>query len=335
MKKESTPFSFDPIAESYIERATLYQNSIAFLSATELDLFNVIGYESLTADGIAHKLGIPISGLTRLLNVLVALNFLRKDGAHYSNNATGLNYLVRGSPNYIGNFRLFRIVFEKWLNLTKSIKDGKPPESFDLRKLPAEDIDSILSFMNWRANRQAPEFIKFLDLSRVMHVLDLGCGPGTFGMEILKYNINIDLTLFDYPEIIEYTRKFIERKGFNGLVHTIEGDFLKDDIGKNYDMVIISNVLRLYSFNDCLRILNKAFDSLKHKGKVVVQELLLDTTRISPSFSALHSLELFLTTSNGDLLTEPEVTLLLKEAWFSDIQKFITNYGTTIFIGTK
>lgn len=335
MKKEPTPFSFDPIAEAYIERANLYQNSVVFLTATELDLFNEIGYDSLTAEEIASKLEIPVRGLVRLLNALVALNFLRKDGVRYSNNSDGLNYLVRGSPNYIGNFRLFCLAFEKWLNLTKNIKKGTLINEFDFKKLPAEDIESILSFMNWRANRQAPEFVKFLNLSKVMRGLDLGCGPGTFGMEILKYNINIDLTLFDYPEIIEYTRKFIERKGFNGLVHTMQGDFLKDDIGKNYDLIIISNVLRLYSFNDCLRILNKAFDALKYKGKVVVQEILLDTSRIEPVFGTLHSLELFLTTPDGDLLTEPEIILLLKEAWFSEIQKYYTSYNTTVFIGTK
>lgn len=335
MKKEPTPFSFDPIAEAFIEQANLYQNSIVFLTAIELDLFNTIGYDNLTAEEIASKLDIPVRGLIRLLNALVALNFLRKDGARYSNNSNGLNYLVRGSPNYIGNFRPFRLTFGRWLNLTKTIKEGGSRDDFNFRNLPAEDIDSILSFMNWRANRQAPEFIKFLNLSKVMRVLDLGCGPGTFGMEILKYNINIDLTLFDYPEIIGFTRKFIERKGFNGLVRTKQGDFLIDDIGKNYDLIIISNVLRLYSFNDCLRILNKAFDALNYKGKVVVQEILLETTRISPIFGTLHSLELFLTTSNGDLLTEPEIILLLKEAWFSEIQKYSTSYGTTIFVGTK
>lgn len=335
MKKEPTQFSFDPIAETFIERANLYQNSIIFLTATELDLFNAIGDESLTAEEIASKLGIPVRGLVRLLNALVALNFIRKDGARFSNNSDGLNYLVRGSPNYIGNFRPFRLAFERWLNLTKSIKEGRSPNDFNFKNLPAEDIESILNFMNWRANRQAPEFVKFFNLSKVMRALDLGCGPGTFGMEILKYNINIDLTLFDYPEIIEYTRKFIERKGFIGLVHAMQGDFLQDDIGKNYDLIIISNVLQLYSFNNCLRILNKAFDALKYKGKVVIQEILLQTNHISPLFGTIYSLDLFLTTSYGDLLTEPEITLLLKEAWFSQIQKYNTSYGTTVFIGTK
>lgn len=335
MKKEPTPFSFDPIAERFFEQASIYQFSLIFLSATELDIFNTIGEERLSAEEISERLNVPERGLVRLLNALVALNWLRKDGSKYSNNYEGLNYLVRGSPNYLGNMRPFRIAFERWVNLSKSIRDGKPPDGISLRNLSPDDIESILNFMNWRANRQAPEFIKFLDLSKVMRVLDLGCGPGTFGMETLKFNINIELTLYDFPEIIEYTEKFIERKGFNGFVKTMKGNFLEDDIGRNYDLIIISNVLRLYSFRDCLKILNKAFDSLKYRGKVVVQEILLDTTRIQPTFAALQSLELFLTNPDGDLLTEPELVWLLKEAWFSDIQIFPTSYGSTIFIGTR
>lgn len=335
MKTEPTPFSFDPIAEGFFERATQYQTSIVFLTAIEIDVFNAIAMDSLSAEEIAKVLGVPEQGLLRLLNALVALKLLRKDGSKYSNTTEGLYYLIRGSPNYIGNLKFFRVMFERWINLTKIIKEGETTDRFHFEELSPDDIESILNFMNWRANRQAPEFVKYLDLSKVMRVLDLGCGPGTFGMEILKYNINIELTLFDLPQVIEYTEKFIERKGFNGFVQTRKGDFLKDDIGNNYDLVIISNVLRLYPLRDVLKILNKVFDSLKRRGKVVIQEVLVETNRVAPTFAALQSLELFLIDGNGDLFTEPELTWLLKESWFSDLQKFSTTFGTTIFIGTK
>jgi cyclopropane fatty-acyl-phospholipid synthase-like methyltransferase len=189
--------------------------------------------------------------------------------------------------------------------------------------------------MNWRANRQAPELVRFLDLSKVMKALDFGCGSGSFGLELLKHNINIELVLFDFHEIIPFTEKFVERKGFAGLPKILGGNLLTGDIGKDYDLVIVSNVLRYFSFKNCLKILNKIFDALKRKGKIVVQEFLIDNDRTSPVFATFESLRLLLLTEDGDLLTETEILLLLKEAWFSDIKIHQTSYGSTLFIGEK
>ncbi len=335
MNKESTPFSFDPIAEKFFATSVSYQASLVFLTACELDIFTIIGDEFKTAEEIANGIGVPSRGLTRLLNALVANGYLRKSGLKYLNTKESLEYLVKGSPNYIGNFKPFKAFIRHWLNLPEVIHKGSPRKSVTYNDLDASEIEAMLGLMNWRANRQAPEFIKNLDLSKVIRVLDLGCGSGTLGMEILKYNINIDLTLFDYPQIIQFTEKFIERKGFNGFVRTMPGDFLTDNIGDNYDLVIVSNVLRLYSFRNSLKILNKVFDALRRKGKVVVQESLFDNDRTSPLFATMQSLDLLLFTSEGDLYTETEIILLLKEAWFSNIQKHTTSYGSTIFIGEK
>lgn len=335
MKKEPTPFSFDPIAEKFFSTSLSYQLSVIFLTACELDIFTAIGDDFKTAEEIANDIEASPRALRRLLNALVANGFLRRSGLKYLNTKETLEYLVKGSPNYIGSFKPFKTFIRHWLELPEIIRNNQRRKTFAFYDLDSSDIESMLGLMNWRTNRQAPEFIKYIDLSKVIRVLDLGCGPGTLGMEILKYNINIDLTLFDYPRIIPLTEKFIERKGFNGFVKTMAGDFLVDEIGNNYDLVIVSNVLRLYSFRDSLRILNKVFDALRTKGKVVVQESLFDSDRVSPLFATMQSLDLLLFTAEGDLYTETEIILLLKEAWFSNIHKHETSYGSTIFIGEK
>lgn len=335
MGKEPTPFSFDPVAEKFFSTALSYQASVIFLTACELDIFTTIGDDFKTAEEIANDIGVSHRSLSRLLNALVANGFLRKSGLKYLNTKETLEYLVKGSPNYIGNFKPFKTFIRHWLELPDIIRKDQRRKSFTYNDLDSAEIEALLGLMNWRANRQAPEFIKYLDLSKVIRVLDLGCGSGTLGMEILKYNINIDLTLFDYPQIIPFTGKFIERKGFSGFVKTMSGNFLTDEIGSNYDLVIVSNVLRLYSFRDSLRILNKVFDALRTKGKVVIQESLFNGDRTSPLFATMQSLDLLLFTPEGDLYTETEIILLLKEAWFSEIRKHETSYGSTIFIGEK
>lgn len=335
MKKEITPYSFDPTAEKFIQLALDFEKSIVFMVAAEFGIFSVIGEDFKTAEEIAQSVGSPTRGISRLLNSLVAIGLLQKNGQKYGNTPEAKEYLVRGAPNFMGNFRLMRFLLKRWINLKETIEAGEPYPPLYLSTISPDDIEGILFLMNWRSNRQAPEFVRFIDTSKIMKALDFGCGSGSFGLELLKININIELVLFDFPEFIPFTLKFVEKKGFSGFAKVISGDLLTSEIGKDYDLVIISNVLRYFSFKEGMIILNKIFDSLKRKGKIVVQENLIDNDRTSPLFATLESLRLLLLTQQGDLLTETEVILMMKEAWFSDIQIFKTSYGSTLFIGER
>jgi DNA-binding MarR family transcriptional regulator len=334
-KEEPTLFSFDPVAENFLELATGYEKSIVFLVAAELDVFSAIGEDYKTAEEIAAAIGASTRGTTRLLNALVAMGLLAKYGQKYANTDEGKEYLVRGAPNYLGDFRVMRFLLSKWLSIKDSIIKGTPNSELKLAELSPEIIEGMLFLMNLTANRRAPEFVQYIDTAKVMKAIDFGCGSGSYGLELLKININIELVLFDYPEIVPFTEKFVERKGFSGFAKVMGGDLLSADIGNDYDLAIVSNVLRYFSFKDGLRILNKLFDALKRRGKIVVQETLIHNDRTSPLFATLDSLRLLLLTPNGDLLTETEIILMLKEAWFSDIKVYNTTYGSTIFIGER
>lgn len=300
MKKEVGPFGVDPIGEKFFDLGLEYERSLAFLLALELDLFTLIGEDFLASEDLAKKLGCPARGLTRLLNLLVAIGLLHKYGQKYSNTKEGKEYLVRGASNYIGDLRPFRLFLKYWANAKESILKGLPINPLKLSELSSEEIEGLIYLMNWRANRQAAEFVKHLDLTKVMKALDFGCGSGSFGLELLKVNINIELVLFDYPQITPITEKYVERKGFSGLAKILSGDLLNSPIGQDYDLVIVSNVLRYFSFRECLIILNKIFDALKRKGKIVIMETLINNDRINPLYSVLDSFRLFLLTPNGE-----------------------------------
>ncbi|MFN3305629.1 MAG: methyltransferase [Candidatus Kapaibacteriota bacterium] len=335
MKKETTPISFDPIAEGFFRLGLNFEQSLAFLTAMEMDVFTAIGDDYKTAEEIAEYLQCSAPATSRLLNALAAMNLINKNGPKYSNTRNGKEYLVRGGANYIGDLKAFKFILSKWLTLRDTIRNNSPSTPVKLSELSNEVIEGLLSLMNWIANRQAPEFVRFLDISSVTKAIDFGCGSGSFGLELLKININIELVLFDYPEIIPFTEKYLERKGFSGLAKVLAGDLIEADIGKGYDLAIVSNVLRFFSFKDNMKILNKIFDALKRHGRIVLQESLIEPDRINPFFATFESLRLLLLTPNGDLRTETEILFLLKEAWFSNIRIHKTSYGSTIFIGEK
>ncbi len=358
MKKETSPFGFDEIAEKFFDTVFLSQKSLLLITASELDIFTIIGEDYKTAEEVAEQIPADPRKISRLLNALVANGFLKKSGLKYSNTKETYAYLVRGNSNFIGNLKPYKKIIQRWLELTSVLKNND--DNYPSNLFTSEELENFLNLMNWRISRQAPEILSKVDLKRVTRVLDLGCGSGTLGMEVLKYNINVELTLldlgcgsgtlgmevlkyninveltlFDLPEVAEHTKKFVERKGFNDFVKVVAGDLFQDDIGKDYDLVIVSNLLRFYSFRQCLSILNKVFNALKNKGKILINETLFNNDRTQPVFATMQSIDLLLLTPNGDLLTETEVILLLKEAWFSNIVKYETSFGSTVFIGEK
>ncbi|MFN3781792.1 MAG: methyltransferase dimerization domain-containing protein, partial [Candidatus Kapaibacteriota bacterium] len=89
MKKETTPISFDPIAEGFFRLGLNFEQSLAFLTAMEMDVFTAIGDDYKTAEEIAEYLQCSAPATSRLLNALAAMNLINKNGPKYSNTRNG------------------------------------------------------------------------------------------------------------------------------------------------------------------------------------------------------------------------------------------------------
>lgn len=335
MKKDKTIFKYDELINQVLDQSIAFTKSRVLLTAYELDIFTILGDSSKTADDVAQIVNGDRNGIIRLMNALVALELLEKIGNKYRNNKAAYSLLVKGNPNYMANLKYMTYVWKNWDNLTESVMTGTATASKYVTEFEHQELIDYIAAENWRANLQAPEVIKLSKLQDVERVLDLGCASGAFGMEVLKQKPGINLTLFDYPNVIEITNEYIEKKGLSDKIQTIGGDMFDDDFGRGYDTVILSNVIRSYSLMDSMIILRKVFDSLVKDGKVIIHEFLLEETRDKPEFSALLSLNMLVSSNRGDILTETDTWLILKESMFSNIRREETSFGSFVVIGQK
>lgn len=87
---------------------------------------------------------------------------------------------------------------------------------------------------------RARKVIGIVGLKGVRTALDLGGGPGTYSIELVKKGVHV--TLFDRPETIEIAKRIIKSKikNQNSKISFFGGDFLIDEIGKGYDLIFIS-----------------------------------------------------------------------------------------------
>src|SRR5690242_13132469 len=103
-----------------------YWETKILLTAVRLDVFSVLDGKPKTARDVAARLGAHESPLNLLLNALVAMRLLSKEGEVYGNSSTAEKHLVRHSAHYIGHLLLLHDAeWNNWGKLEETIRSGK------------------------------------------------------------------------------------------------------------------------------------------------------------------------------------------------------------------
>ena len=68
---------------------------------------------------------------------------------------------------------------------------------------------------------------------------------------------------------------------------------------------------------------------------MVINERILEDSRTAPAKDALRSLDLLVKTAKGELFTETDIWVMLREGMFVDIKLVKTPNGRQIMIGSK
>lgn len=323
------------VYESIRELSYAFQKSRVLFTACELDLFSVIGYEFMSAEHIAHRIDADEKATERLLNSLAGLQLLIKKEQAFGNSPESLRYLARGSHEFMGDMNHHSDVWDSWSKLTDCIKTGRPVKSSPVNEKSSKWINDYISSSHWRANIEASEIIKMLNFKHFKKFLDLGAGSGQYAIEVAKNYPNMEIVIYDYPEIIQIAKKNIFRHGMTSRIEVLEGDFIKDDWGSDYDIILLSNVVHMYSIWENVTTLQRCYDSMVESGLLIINEAIISDTRTSPLTSALFSLNLLLNTKSGDSYSETDVWIMMREAWFKDIEMIYTQFETTLMIGTR
>ncbi len=323
-------------SEDFIEDiAFAFKKSRVLLSASELNIFETIGYRSLSAKDVAEILNLDLKATDRLLNALVGLDLLEKKDLLYTNSEESIKHLIKGSADYIGTIDHLADLWESWSSLTNTIKTGKPVIYQELTEKSDEWLDSFVNSMHWRANLEAPEIISHLNLKGVKRVLDLGGGKGAFTFHLAKQLPSATISLFDLPQITKFTEDYLSVSGVRDRVNIISGDFMKDDIGKGYDMIYLGNVISFRSIWENVALLQKCYDALNHEGQIIISDMIINDNRTKPLNHTLFSLNMLLNTTSGEVYTETDIWIMLREAWFKDIKLTHTHYETAIMSGVR
>ena len=312
-----------------------FQKSRTVLTAFELDVFTVLHNAALTSSELAGKCGTNTRYTDRLLNALCALELLIKEDNKFQNSPLAEEYLVKGNPLYMGGLMHSVHLWRTWSNLTQSVKTGKPAAPEAINDRGDDWLVAFIAAMHDRARQQAAESIALLNLEGVNHVLDLGGGSGTFAMAFVNARKGISATVFDLPNVTPITEKYIKDNGFSGSIITLTGDYTRDEIGKNYDLIFLSAIIHSNSCEVNLRLIAKCAAALIPGGQLVIQDHIMSEDRTQPLAGALFALNMLVGTQAGDTFTSSEIEQWMTLAGLSDFVLQPAPQGLSQLIGYK
>ncbi len=317
------------------EIASSFQKSRILLSSFELDIFSNVEESGSTSYQIANNLHLDEHACVRLLNALVSLGFLTKHDNLFFNTPESFTFMSKKSTEYLGGLMHSNHLWNTWSNLTQVVRTGKSANPSEINVRGNEWLFAFISAMHDRAKKQAPDQLAKIDLSGVKTVLDVGGGSGAFSMEFVSKNPEIEATVFDLPNVIPITRKFIEKEGFSGKIKTHEGDYTKDDLPEGFDLVFLSAIIHSNSLEINEKLINKCFNALNQNGRIVIQDWIMNNDRTQPTSGAIFAINMLVGTEAGDCFTEKEVTTMLNAAGFKNISRTEFESGSSQMTAQK
>ncbi|HEX9252234.1 MAG TPA: class I SAM-dependent methyltransferase [Ignavibacteriaceae bacterium] len=321
--------------EGIRDLANAFRESRVLLSAFELKIFTVLDKHLMTSEEVSAKINTETRATDRLMNALCGMGLLRKVKGKFYNTDLSSKYLVEGKPEFMGNLYHANHLWSTWSYLTESVKQGGSFKGDQNKKEKDEWVEAFIGAMHYRGVNQGKVLSMMIDLSNVKKMLDVGGGSAAFSMEIVKKNSAIKAAVLDLPHVIPLTKKYVGEAGLLGNFNFIEGDYLTKDFEDDYDLILLSAIVHINSYDQNKMLIKKCADALNKNGMIIISDFVMNDDRTQPFHGALFSINMLVGTANGDTYTEREMRKWYESAGLSKIERKNTAFGSDLMIGIK
>lgn len=303
--------------------ALAHRSSAVLFAATELDVFSTMAAGPRTAEEIARQCGSLPEPTRFLLDACVTVGMVEREGNRYRNSPTSAEFLVRGTPAYIGDgLKYAEDLYPAWGNLAELARTGRPvmPPETILGDDPEKTRAFVLA-MHERAKGIGAVLPHGADLTGRKHLLDVGGGPGTYSVGLVRQTPGLRATVLDRPGVLAVTKELVAEQGFSDRVDLRPADYLVDDFGAGYDAALLSGMMHRETPASCQLLLRKAFAALDPGGMVIVSDVFFDDdAKQGPPFATFFALNMMLTAEHGTCHARTEMAAWMKTAGFVDVQ---------------
>jgi hypothetical protein len=211
-------------------------------------------------------------------------------------------------------------LWDTWGDLSRMVKKGLRGKRKHVSRMDPETLVAFIGAMDVIGRDLSLEIADSYDLGRYRRLLDVGGASGTYTAAFLRKNPFLRATIFDLGVVIPMARAKIASEGLSERVDLVPGDFYKDDLPGEHDLVLLSAIIHQNDPGQNVALYRKAIAALVPGGAMLIRDHIMDETRTVPSAGALFAINMLVNTRGGSTYTFEEVRSGLAEAGFTDIK---------------
>ncbi len=303
-----------------------YWETKILLTAVKLGVFSILDRHDLTATEVARKLEADARAVELLMNALVAMRILHKEGDRFVNSEVARTHLVRSSSTYVGHLLLLHDAeWNNWGRLEETIRTGHSPVRGHVFENDPELGANVLTVLDRIGQQSGPALAKRLNLDEAKTVLDLGGGAGTNAIAFCQIYPHLRATVFDLPQTLLTTERVVKEAGLQDRIGLLPGDFNSDPLGGPYDVILMSDILHYQDAEANAALVQKCFVHLRPAGRLVVKDRFLDDSGTGPAWVTAFAVHILVNTERGRCYKTSEAMTWLQEAGFGGSEEMERN----------
>ena len=289
-----------------------------------LDLFSPLAAGPADARAVAQACGCAEDGVRLLLDYLVTLELLQRDGQRYRLGPTAATFLVPGETAYAGDWILAQTDAALWDGVLAALRGQRP----DLPPFPwqqdawlevhrARRLEASLEM--WHAAGVRPSAGVRPEGAPAWRLLDLGCGAAVKSLALARAYPGVQVTCVDRPAVLAVARQLAHRLGLSSRCTFLPGDLHRVELGAGaYQAALLGYVTDYLSPAQNLDLFRRVHRALAPGGR-----LLIDVHLAAPQgdeFAATSALLAWAISGSRPYALD-DYRAWLQEAGFGDVRQ--------------
>ncbi|MEH2155349.1 methyltransferase [Nostoc sp.] len=304
-------------------------NYPTLLVAHELKLFPLLAETPRTLEEISQSLNLAPRAAGTLLSVCASLDFIELKDGYYSLTNVASEYLLETNPTsfcgyldlMIANADSFSYVGVKKAILTDAPIVYEGDSLYEVHEQENKDqvTRTFTKAMHSISVAPALAWPETLDLSSNKHLLDIAGGSGAHSIGATLKWPKLKATILDIAPVCEVAQEYIAEYGLSEQITTEVRDMWNDPF-PSADLHFYSLIYHNYDLEKNRFLTKKSFDSLEPSGRIIIHQWLFNDHRTGPLSTAAFNVIMQIWCAGGQEYSGLELSTILAEAGFVDIE---------------
>jgi len=300
-----------------LDLARSFQPACVLAAAADWDVFTPLASASMTASAMASALGADVRAMTAMLDALVAMELLSKQGDEYSVPANVTEILTNaGRETVLPMVQHQANCLRRWAQLSSVVLTGRPAKCPPSVRGGCADRAAFINAMHTITEPMAEQLVAEIQPAPFRHLLDIGGASGTWTIAFLQNRPHATATILDLPEVVPMAQKRIREMGLSDHVTLVSGDYTTDELPGGADFVWLSAIAHQNSRQQNRELFQKIHRVLPDGGRLMIRDIIMNSTHTQPPNGALFAINMLVSTQGGGTYAYDEYREDLERAGF-------------------